>query len=343
MGTGALDPFQLARATAGVKRRDFITRLGGVAVAWPLAARAQQAGKVYRVGFLGGADPTGYATQIQALRLGLRDHGYVEGKNTTIEYRWAEGKYERLPALATELVRDLKVDVIITQGVPAALVAKQATTTIPIVMAIVGNPVETGIVASLARPGGNVTGSSFFLEELNAKRLELMKTLVPDLVRAGVLMNPDNPAMGSVFRVMEERAQALNVKLQRVNVRLLDELDAAFKLAKARTEALTITDDGLFIANARRIAELASRTRLPSIGFREYCEAGGLLAYGVDFPHIWRRAAVFVDKILKGAKPVDLPVEQPTKFELVINLKTAKALGLTIPPSLLGRADEVIQ
>ncbi len=325
-----------------MERRTFLCGLTLGPLAAPLAVEAQPVGTAYRIGFLGGASAPGYAALVEELRLGLRDHGYVEGKNITIEYRWAEGKYDRLPALAAELVR-LKVDVIITQGVPAALVAKQATTTIPIVMAIVGNPVETGIVASLARPGGNVTGSSFFLEELNAKRLELMKTLVPDLVRAGVLMNPDNPAMGSVFRVMEERAQALNVKLQRVNVRLLDELDAAFKLAKARTEALTITDDGLFIANARRIAELASRTRLPSIGFREYCEAGGLLAYGVDFPHIWRRAAVFVDKILKGAKPVDLPVEQPTKFELVINLKTAKALGLTIPPSLLGRADEVIQ
>ena len=299
-------------------------------------------GTTYRIGFLGGASAPGYGALVEELRLGLRDHGYVEGKNITIEYRWAEGKYDRLPALAAELVR-LKVDVIITQGVPAALVAKQATTTIPIVMAIVGNPVETGIVASLARPGGNITSSSFSLEELNAKRLELMKTLVPDLVRAGVLMNPDNPAMGSVFRVMEERAQALNVKLQRVNVRLLDELDTAFKLAKAQTEALTITDDGLFIANARRIAELASRTRLPSIGFREYCEAGGLLAYGVDFPHIWRRAAVFVDKILRGAKPADLPVEQPTKFELVINLKTAKALGLTIPQPILLRADQTIE
>jgi putative tryptophan/tyrosine transport system substrate-binding protein len=239
-------------------------------------------GTAYRIGFLGGASAPGYAALVEELRLGLRDHGYVEGKNITIEYRWAEGKYDRLPALAAELVR-LKVDVIITQGVPAALIAKQATTTIPIVMAIAGNPVETGIVASLARPGGNVTGSAFFLEELNAKRLEFMKTLVPDLVRAGVLMNPDKFAMVSIVRIMEERAQALNVKLQRVNVRLLDELGAAFRPAKARIEALTVTDDGLFIANARRIAEMASRTRLPSIGFREYCEAGGLLAYG-GFP-----------------------------------------------------------
>jgi len=326
-----------------VKRRDFITRLGGVAVAWPLAARAQQAGKVYRVGFLGGADHTGYATQMQALRLGLRDHGYVEGKNTTIEYRWAEGKYERLPALATELVRDLKVDVIITQGTPAALVAKQATTTIPIVMAIVGNPVETGIVVSLARPGGNITGSSFFYPEINAKRLELIKGLIPGLARAGVLMNPDNPAMVSVLHVMQETARAINVDLRPMNVRLLDELDAAFELAKTQIEALTVIDEGLFIANARRIAELAIRSRLPSIGFREHCEAGGLAAYGVNFPHIWRQSMVLVDKVLKGTKPADLPIQQATRFEFVINLKTAKALGLEIPPMLLARADEVIE
>ena len=210
-------------------------------------------------------------------------------------------------------------------------------------MAIVGNPVETGIVASYARPGGNITGLSFFWPELNAKRLELMKALNPSLARAGVLMNPDNPAMKSLIHVMEERAQALNVKLQFVNVRSLDELDAAFDLAKAQSEALTVIEDGLFIANARRIAELATRHRLPSIGFREYCEAGGLLAYGVDFPHIWRESAGLVDRILKGAKPADLPIQQATRFELVINLKTAKALGLTIPRSMLLRADEVIQ
>jgi len=325
-----------------IERRTFLSGITlGLLVA-PLAVEAQPVGKAYRIGFLGGASASGYAALVEELRLGLRDQGYVEAKNITIEYRWAEGKYDRLPALAAELVR-LKVDIIITQGVPAALAAKQATTTIPIVMAIAGNPVEIGIVASLAQPGGNVTGSSFFLEELNAKRLELMKTLLPGLVRGGVLMNPDNPAMGSIFRVMQERAQALNVKLQRVNVRLLDELDAAFKLAKARTDALTVTDDGLFIANAQRIAELASRARLPSIGLREYCEAGGLVAYGVDFPHIWRQSAVLVAKILKGGRPGDLPIQQATRFALVLNLKTAKALGLTIPPSLLLRADEVIQ
>jgi putative ABC transport system substrate-binding protein len=325
-----------------IERRAFLRAAGLALLGAPLAAEAQPARTDYRIGFLGGATPSGYAVLVEALRLGLQDHGYVEGKNITIQYRWAEGRYERLPALAAELVR-LKVDVIVTQGTPAALAAKQATTTVPIVMAIVGNPVETGIVASYARPGGNITGSSFFWAELNAKRLELMKTLNPSLARAGVLMNPDNPAMRSLFRATEEMAQALNIKLQSVNVRALDELAAAFDLAKAQTQALMVVDDGLFIANARRIAELAIRSRLPSIGFREYCDAGGLLAYGVDFPHIWRQSALFVDRILKGTKPADLPIQQATRFETVINLKTAKLLGLTIPPSVLARADDVIK
>jgi putative tryptophan/tyrosine transport system substrate-binding protein len=321
-----------------LKRREFITLLGG-ATAWPLAARAQQPAMPV-IGFLGGADPAGYRAQMQALRLGLGDHGYVEGRNIAIEYRWAEGNYDLLPAFAAELVR-LKVDVIVTQGTPAALVAKQATTTIPIVMAIVGNPVETGIVASLARPGANITGSSFFYPEINAKRLELIKECVPGLTRAGVLMNPDNPA--AVLHAMEQTAQALNVKLQPVNVRRLDELDAAFEMAKGQIEALTVIDEGLFIANVKRVVDLAIRDRLPSIGFREYCAAGGLAAYGVDFPHIWRESMTLVDKILKGAKPADLPVQQATRFEFVINLKTAKTLGLALSPTLLARADEVIE
>jgi ABC-type uncharacterized transport system substrate-binding protein len=323
-----------------MRRRAFISLVGGV-VAWPVVARAQQSAMPV-IGFLGGADPAGYALLVEALRSGLRDHGYVEGQNVRIEYRWAEGKYDRLAALATELV-GLKIDAIITQGTPAALAAKKATTTTPIVMAIVGNPVETGIVASLARPGANITGSSFFWSELNAKRLELMKDLNPNLARAGVLMNSDNPAMVPILRVMEDTARASNVKLHAVNVRRVDDLEAAIELAKANIEALTIVDDGLFIANAQRIVGLAARSRLPSIGFRKYCEAGGMVAYGVDFPHIWRRAAAFVDKILKGTKPADLPIEQATRFELIINLKTAKALGLDVPATLLARADEVIE
>jgi putative tryptophan/tyrosine transport system substrate-binding protein len=235
-----------------------------------------------------------------------------------------------------------KVDIIITQGTPAALTAKQATTTIPIVMAIVGDPVP-GIVASYSRPGGNITGSSFFLHEINAKRLELMKTLMPALERAGVLMNPDNPAMVPVLRAMDEMANAKNVRLQQVAVRRLEELDSAFQQAKTQIEALVVIEDGLLLANAKPIAELAIRHRLPSIGFGEYCKAGGLAAYGVDFPHIWRRGAVFVDKIFKGTKPADLPIEQASRFEFVINLKTANILGLDVPLHLQQLANEVIE
>jgi ABC-type uncharacterized transport system substrate-binding protein len=306
----------------------------------PLAAEAQRAGKMYLIGFLGGGSPSGYSPHVAALRLGLQDHGYVEGKNVTLEFRWAEGKYDRLPTLAAELIR-LNVDLIVTQGTPAAIAAKQTTRTIPVVMTIVGNP--EAVVTSLARPGGNVTGSSFFMPELNVKRLEILKTALPRLARVAVLTNPGNPAMVSVLRAMEENASALNVKLWHMEVRRLDELEAAFTAARAQAEALAVIEDGLFVANARRVAELALRHRLPGVGFTEYAEAGGLLAYGVDFPQMWRQSMVLVDKIFKGAKPADLPVQQATRFYLVINLKTAKALGLTIPQSVLGRADEVIE
>jgi putative ABC transport system substrate-binding protein len=321
-----------------MKRRQFITLLGGMA-AWPIAARAQQPTPL--IGFLGGADPVGYAPLVEALRSGLREHGYVEGQSVRIEYRWADGKYDRLPALAADLV-GRKVDIIITQGTPAAVAAKQATTTIPIVMAIVGDPVPA-IVPSYSRPGGNITGSSFFFHEINAKRLELMKSLMPSLDRAGVLMNPDNPAMVAVLRAMDETAKAKGVSLQRVAVRRLEELGSTIQRAKGQIQALTVIEDGLLLANAKRIAELAMNNRLPSIGFREYCDAGGLAAYGVDFPHIWRRGAVFVDKILKGTKPGELPIEQAARFEFVINLKTAKTLGLDVPLHLQQLADQVIE
>jgi putative ABC transport system substrate-binding protein len=262
-------------------RRDFITLLGGAAVAWPLAARAQQPA-MRVIGFLGGTDPIGYAVLIKAFRSGLRDHAYIEGQNFRIEYRWAEGNYERLPGLAAELVRR-KVDIIITQGTPAAFAAKQATTTIPIVMAIVGDPVDSGIVGSYSRPGGNIPGSPFFFPEINAKRLEFMKSLMPGLKRAGVLMHPDNLAMTSVLRAMDEVAKAMDVTLQHVEIRRLDELDSAFAQAKSQIQAHTVIDEGLFIANAKRVAELALGNRLPGVGFREYCEAGGLAAYGVIF------------------------------------------------------------
>ena len=322
--------------------RRALLRSGGLALlAMPRQARAQGTG-TRRIGFLGGASLPGYAPLVEAFVVGLRDHGYVVGKNLTVEYRWADGKYDRLTGLAAELV-GLKVDLIVTQGVPAALAAKRATPTIPIVMAIVGTPVESGIVASYARPGGNITGSSFFVEEMNAKRLELMKLAIPSLSRAGVLIHPDNPAMASVVRAMEERAQAIKVSLQVLRARQPEELDSTFQLARKQTEGMTVIEDGLFLANAGRLAELATKHRMPTIAFKEVCEAGGLLAYGVDFPHIWRQSAVLVDKIFKGAKPADLPIQQATRFELVVNLKTAKTLGLTLTPEVLARADRVIR
>jgi len=324
-----------------MRRREFITLICSAAAAWPRAAHAQQPAMPV-IGFLGGADPVGYAPQIKALRLGLGDYGYVEGQNIAIEYRWAEGRYDRLPALAADLVRR-KVAIIITQGTPAAFAAKRATTTIPIVMAIVGNPVETGIVSSLARPEGNITGSSFFYAELSAKRLEIMKQLMPSLTRMVVLLNPDNTAMSSIMRAMTQSAKMINVTLQSIDVRHLDELEPAIDRAGSQFDAIEVVEDGLFVANRKRIAELAIKNRLPSIGFREYCEAGGLAAYGVDFSQIWRGAGAFVNKILKGRKPADLPIEQATLFEIVLNLKTAKNLAFDVPPTMLARANEVIE
>ena len=324
-----------------ISRRRFVTSCAA-GLAAPALTVAQTTAKTYRIGFLGGASLAGYARLVDALRLGLREHGYVEGKNLTIEYRWADGNYDRLHALAAELVRS-QPDVIVTQGTPAAVVAKKVTTTIPIVMAIVGDPVQSGVVASLARPGGNVTGSSFLVGDLNAKRLELMKTVLPGLQRAGVLVKTGNAAMPPVVAAVEERAQALNVKVQTISVGGLDDLDAAFALAKKQTEALVIFDEGVFIANARRLADLAIVHRLACAGFREFCEHGGLLAYGVDFPHIWRQGAVLVDKIFKGAKPAELPIQQATRFELIVNVKTAKALGMSIPTSIRLRADHLIE
>jgi putative tryptophan/tyrosine transport system substrate-binding protein len=322
-----------------MNRRELISLFGGAAITSPLTASAQQRAMPL-LGLLSGADPVGYAPQLEGFRLGLRDHGFVEGQTIKIEYRWAESRYDQLPALAADLV-SRKVDIIITQGTPAALAAKRATSTIPIVMAVVGNPVETGIVASVARPGGNITGSSVFYDEINAKRVELLKDMMPLLARMGVLLNPDNPANDSVMRTATRAAKALNVILQSVNVRRSEEFEAAFERERPQIEALLVVDDGLAIANPRRIAELAIKSRLPSIGFREYCQAGGLAAYGVDFPHIWRNAGAFVDKILKGRRPADLPIEQATRFEFMINLKTAKALSFDMPPDISALATAI--
>jgi putative ABC transport system substrate-binding protein len=312
----------------------------------PLAVEAQrQAGKVYRIGFLGVATAALYERQIEGLRVGLREHGYVQGRNVTIDFRWAEGRYDRLPTLAAEIVR-LNPDVIITHGTLGTRACKQATSTIPIVMGIVANPVEAGLVASLARPGGNVTGSSFMYGDVNAKRVDLLKAAIPSLARVGVLVNPDNPpAVSLAMPAIEQISEKLNVKALPLEVRRLDELNAAFKLGRAQTDAVVVTDEALFAGQGaiKRIADIAVESRVPTIGFTEFAEAGGLIGYGVDFPDTWRQSMALVDKILKGAKPADLPIQQPTRFELIINLKTARALGLTIPQPLLLRADKVIE
>jgi len=325
------------------QRRLFLLATGALLAA-PLAAFAQQQAKVPRIGFLGAATAAAWAPRIEAFRAGLRDLGYVDDKNIVIEFRFAEGQYDRLPALAAELVR-LKVDVIVTHSVPGALAAKEATATIPIpvVMTNVGDAVERGIVASLARPGGNITGDTFFAPELAAKRLEALKEAIPRIRRVAVIVNPDNPGPARL-QAMEKTAKALGVTLVRFDARGPDELDSTFAaMAKVRVDSLAVVEDPALIPANKQIAELAVKQRLPSIGFIEYVEAGGLFGYGVNFLALYRRAPVFVDKILKGAKPADVPIERPTTFNFVINLKTAKALGLTIPQSVLLRADEVIE
>jgi putative ABC transport system substrate-binding protein len=308
----------------------------------PPLAEAQQAEKVYRIGLLGlssRSDVTGLA----ALHQGLRDLGYEEGKNLVIEYRWAEGRYDRLPALADELVR-LKVDVLITYATPGARAAKQATTTIPIDVASMGDAVATGIVPNLARPGGNITGSQSHFPEVMGKRVEMLREVIPRLARVAVLFNPANPALPPALRVMEVTARSLAIELQLIEAPSPQDFGAAFTaMAQRRSEGFVVVDDPVLRSHGRAIAELAAKRRLPSVGEREYAEDGGLLAYAVNRPEVWRRAAYFIDRILKGTKPGDLPVEQPRKFDLVVNKRTAKLLGLTVPPSLLLRADQVIE
>jgi putative ABC transport system substrate-binding protein len=325
-------------------RREFLVALGaGLLTASSAASAQQQSAKVVRIGYLGAASASTWVGQVEALRGGLRDLGYVEGGNIVIEYRWAEGKYDRLPELAAELVR-LKVDLIVTHGVPASRAAKQATTTLPIVIASTGDPVATGLVASEAQPGGNITGLSSFNPEINAKRLELLKQAMPRVSRVGVLMNPDNPGVLIDIKIMEAGARSMKVELQHFQARGPNEFESAFAtMAKRRVEAVAIVEDGMMIANAGVAAGLATRYRIPSIGFIAVAEAGGLMAYGVNILEQNRRAAVFVDKILKGTRPGDIPIERATKFELVVNMKTAKALGLTMPQPFLMRADRVIE
>jgi ABC-type uncharacterized transport system substrate-binding protein len=325
-------------------RRTFLASTSAVLFAAPLAAEAQPAGKVYRIGVLEPTSMALNAANLDAFRQGLRELGYVEGRNMRIEYRSADGRSERFPDLAAELVR-LKVDVILTRGTPAVMAAKNATGTIPVVMAASGDPVLSGIVSSLARPGGNVTGLSAVVVEVSGKRLELIREVAPGVSRVAALFNMSNPNDALQWKEIETAAPSLRVQLQLLDVRKPSDFAGAFDAAvKGRAGALVVGLDALTWANHRPIVDLAAKHRLPAIyGGREFVNAGGLIAYGVSYPHLYHRAANFVDKILKGAKPADLPVEQPSKFELVINLKTAKALGLTIPPSLLQRADEVIQ
>jgi putative ABC transport system substrate-binding protein len=325
-----------------MRRREFITLIGGAAAAWPIATRAQQH-SIPVVGFLGALSASSWATRVEALRAGLRDLGYVEGKNIVIEFRWAEGNYDRLVDLAGELVR-LKVDVLVTHGTPGVLAAKQATSTIPIVMAVVGDALGSGVVSSLARPDRNVTGLTFFNPEIAAKRLELLKEAVPNLTDVGILLNLANPINEPILLQMSNVAQSLKLELHQFDVRAPAEFEAAFAaMAVKRIGALVVIDDAVLLANAPAVAALALKQRLPSCGWTDFAVDGGLMAYGVNFPDMFRRAATFVDKILKGAKPSDLPVERSTKFELVVNLKTAKALNFTVPYPLLARADQVIE
>jgi putative tryptophan/tyrosine transport system substrate-binding protein len=327
-----------------MRRREFISLLGGAAVAWPLAARAQQAGKVWRIGMLETIPAPANAANIEALRNGLRELGYVEGRNLVIEYQSADGRAERFPALAADLVR-LNVDLIVTRGTPSALAARNATRTIPIVMASIGDAIGTGLAISLARPGGNVTGLTAITNDTELKRLELLKEMVPGAVRIAAIYNMSNPGFALRWKEVELAARALGAESQLLDVRKPEDIASAFVTAAARrADALLMSIDAVTQANQRTFLELAAKHRLPAIyPTREFVENGGLMAYGVSYPDLYRRAATYIDKILKGSNPAALPIEQPTKFELVINLKTAKELGLTVSPTLLARADEVIE
>jgi len=328
-----------------MRRREFIALVGG-AIALPIGARAQQqAGKTYRIGYLSQGSAVGAPGLLEAFRQGLRELGWTEGQNIVIEYRFAEGEVDRLPSFADELV-GLNVDLIAATTTPASQAAKDATKMIPIVGISFDNPLLHGLVASLARPGGNVTGLSYSAgPEIFGKDLELLRELLPDLRHVAVLSNSTGPNHAPMISNITTAASSLGVQILILDARKPDEFDAAFvAMAKNRVAGLFVFGDPLFSVHRVRLAELAVKNRLPTMYTnRPHVEAGGLMCYGPNFADVWRRAATYVDKILKGARPADLPVEQPTKFELVINLKTAKALGLTVPPTLLARADEVIE
>jgi putative ABC transport system substrate-binding protein len=325
-----------------MRRRTFIEIVGGAAVTWPLAARAQPSGKVYRIGFLGVTSQAEYARFVDPLRVGLRQLGYEEGKHIVIEYRWAEGRYDRLPELAAELVK-LNVDVIVTHSTPGSRAAKQATSTVPIVMAAVSDPVDTGLVVSLARPGGNLTGLDIFLPEVCTKRVELIREAIPTLIRAAILLNPANPSHLMALAAARRTASALGLELVPIEVTARDDIAAAITSLAARpASALVAIDDPLIISNVKQIAAFALQNRLPLIGFKPFAEAGALMEYGPDVRDLFYRSAAFVDKILKGTPPGNLPIERAVKFELIVNQKTAKTLDVTVPLTLIARADQVI-
>ena len=324
-----------------MRRREFITLLGGVAVTWPLAANAQS--KTPRIGFMGNSTAALEANLVGAFREGLREHGYEEGRNIVIEYRWADGKYERFPALVAELIA-ANVEVIVTAGTPAALAMKKATTTVPLVMVAVGDPVGTGLVPSLARPGANLTGLSSVAPDLEGKRLQLLREVVPALSHVAMFINSLNPSHVSSMRQARAAAQTMGIKLQLHDIRKSEDLDDAFAaIRKERPDAVLILADRVFLHNRERMIDFTKEQRLPNVNaYKELVEVGGLMSYGPSYEDMHKRAAIYVDKILKGAKPADLPIEQPSKFTFIVNLKAAKALGVTVPSQLLGLADELI-
>ena len=324
-----------------MKRRDFITLLGGAAAAWPAAARAQA--KAATIGLLGTGNAAAQSQWTAAFVQRMRELDWVEGRNLTIEYRWADGRTERLSELASELV-SLKVDVIVTHNTPGPLAAKQATSAIPIVFATAGDPVGTGIVANLARPGGNVTGLSSQSPDVAGKRLELMREIIPGLHRLAVLADTDNPFVKLTVSQLQQAGAGFGVEVATFEMRRGEDIDPAFEALKRRSQVLYVPATPVAFVNRIRINALALAAHVPTmLEIREYVEAGGLMSYGPNWPHMWRRAADLVDKILRGAKPSDIPVEQPTEFDLVINLTTAKTLGLTIPDKLLALANAVIE
>jgi ABC-type uncharacterized transport system substrate-binding protein len=325
-----------------VRRRQFITLLGGAA-AWPLAARAQQPGKLPTIGFLGSGTPAVQSHWVAAFVKRLRELGWIDGRNIAIEYRWAEGSSNRAAELATEFIL-LKVDVIVTYATPMVAAAKQATSVIPIVFAAAADPLGTGLVASLARPGGNVTGLSVQNTDLAGKHLELLRDLIPGLRRLAIMVNVGNSASVLEMREVQAAARTIGLEVATIEIRRAEDIAPAFEQLKGRADALYVCVDTVLFAHRIRINTLALSARLPTmLGNREYVEAGGLMSYGANFPDLFRRAGDYVDKILRGMKPADIPVEQPTKFDLVLNLTTAKALGLDVPTTLIARADEVIE